>query len=765
MTRKTMDSTANSATFYAHSIPGEPQSSWHELYSHLADTADRARQFGEAFGAGEWAYLAGLWHDLGKYSSEFQRRITGDPDAHCEEEEGETTAPSYSRRPDHSTAGALHAWGKDKARGLPLAFAIAGHHGGLLNLHEALRPRLENKGPLYEQLPLNLIPEAIKVPSLPDAPHWLSKKISQGEKEALRLSYELWIRFLYSALVDADFLDTEAFLAPEKAALRGVYPTLSELLEKLRSYLSRLSREASDTLVNRLRVRALESCWAAAPEPPGVFSLTVPTGGGKTLSSMGFALQHAIYHGLRRVIVVIPYTSIIEQNAAQYREVFGPEAVVEHHSNLDPAKEDYRNRLACENWDAPVIVTTSVQFLESLFANRSSRCRKLHNIARSVVIFDEVQTLRIGLLLPILDALKELTSHYGVSLLLCTATQPAFRARPSEVPGQAFPGFEEIREIIPQDLARDFRQLRRVSVRLPRDLSQKTTWEELASRINEQRQVLVVVHRRQDARDLVRLLPEDALHLSALMCPAHRSDIIQEVKRRLKEKEPCRLISTQLIEAGVDVDFPVVYRALGGADLLAQASGRCNREGTLKDDSGNPVPGHFEAFVAPTDPPRGTPKMGLEQTIIMIRLSGGGLDIFASETYEAYFRRLYGGHTLDEKGIQTARAALNFKDVGRKFQLIEDEGTTPVIVPYGGSSERLRRLEKEGPTREGLRALQPYIVTLYQQDVERLRAASALATVREIVTTLASTHDHLYDSRFGLVVDGPLAADPDRLIQ
>jgi CRISPR-associated endonuclease/helicase Cas3 len=455
--------------------------------------------------------------------------------------------------------------------------------------------------------------------------------------------------------------------------------------------------------------------------------------------------------------VVIPYTSIIEQSARQYREVFGVDNVVEHHANLDPKKEDHRNRLACENWDAPIIVTTSVQFLESLLANRSSRCRKLHNIVGSVVVFDEVQTLPIGHLIPILDLLKELVRNYRVSILLSTATQPALAQRPSALSGPS-PGFESITEIVDDPLP-TFIAMRRAEVLWPKKLNEPITWETLATELARHERVLAIVHRREDARILAKLLPQETFHLSALMCAAHRSCILDVIKTMLSTAGPVRVVSTQLVEAGVDLDFPVVYRAFGGLDAIAQAAGRCNREGKL------PNPGQVHIFVAPTDPPRGTPRAAAQVAAIMLA-EEPALDPLRPDIFERYFRELYFVQPQqDASGIQADRAAWKFKSVAENFHLIEDDGSQPIVVPYDETiGDRLEALRRFGPSRERLRALQPYLVSVYPREKDALEQIGALDTIADTVQALNPMHAHLYDSRFGLVLEGPLAAAPSGLV-
>jgi CRISPR-associated endonuclease/helicase Cas3 len=729
----------------------------HSLSAHLADTAHRAKTAAVHFHSADWGELAGLWHDLGKYAPKFQAKIRSESgiDAHLE-------SPG---RVDHSTAGALLALKEFGPQGgLALAFAIAGHHAGLDDKTN-LDSRFEQK---QDHLDPALAAAGAAVPKQPKPaqPPFLAS--SQGKTpDDLRRGYEFWVRMLFSALVDADFLDTEAFHAGGtggKPAFRTTDETLDQLREKFDAHMvakqaSAAETDGSKSAVNRARDRILQACRERADDPPGVFQLTAPTGAGKTLAAMAFALNHALKHGLRRAIVVIPFTSIIEQNAEEYRDVFGAANVVEHHASLDPKKESPRNRVACENWDAPIVVTTSVQFFESLLANRGSRCRKLHNVAKSVVIFDEVQTLPAEHLTPILDLLKELVRSYGVSLVLSTATQPALGQRSVGLSGQ-FPGFERVTEIV-ADLPRTFAELRRVEVQWPTDLDRPTIWEELAAEIGREPRVLAVVHKRDDARTLAKLLPDDTLHLSALMCAAHRSAVIARIKKRLKNETggPVRVVSTQLVEAGVDLDFPVVYRAFGGLDSIAQAAGRCNRNGKLL-----PNLGQVRIFVAPSKPPKGTPARAA-CAARMLLAADPSLDALDPAVFDRYFREVYfTAPSLDRDGIQADRAAWKFKTVAEKFAMIEDDGSDAVLVPYGDGVVRLEELRAMGPSRYLLRALQPYVVTLYPQQVKALEEAGALEEVVESVLALRVTHRNLYSDRFGLVLDGPLAADPSALV-
>ncbi|MBK1620230.1 CRISPR-associated endonuclease Cas3'' [Lamprobacter modestohalophilus] len=532
----------------------------HSLVEHLQAVAQRSGHFASGFGGRDWAALAGQWHDLGKYRDRFQHYIRAASGldretAHIESRSGRTT---------HSTAGALLAEQRLGLIGRVVAYLIAGHHAGLHDWSEGLDARMASAD-AQEELAEALAAE-------PPA-EILQAEFPQADLQGVpggSMGFALWVRMLFSCLVDADFLDTEAFMAPEQVSSRAGWPGMELLAERFDAAMSELLAKAEPTPVNLLRREILQDWRNAALKPPGVFSLTVPTGGGKTLSSMAFALNHARQHGKRRIIHVIPYTSIIEQTADVFRGIFG-DAVIEHHSaaESDPTQEGLRSRLACENWDAPIVVTTSVQFFESLFAARTSRCRKLHNLVDSVVVLDEVQLLPPGLLQPIVDALRLLTEQYGMTLVLSTATQPALGNRCYFDAARNFNGFDRMHEIIP-DPDRLYAKLKRVEVRMPGDMQRATDWESLASELIEHDSVLVVVNSRRHARELHRLMPPDTLHLSALMCGAHRSRVITEIKQRLADDVPTRVVSTQLVEAGVDLDFPVVYRAFAGLDSIAR---------------------------------------------------------------------------------------------------------------------------------------------------------------------------------------------------
>lgn len=690
--------------FFAHSSGSSDTADWHLLSEHLEGTGRRAGSFFDAVGFAEMARVAGLLHDLGKYSDKFQKRLTGDPS-----------------RVDHSTAGAKLALERYGPKlGKALAFCVAGHHAGLANgidgeritaLRDRLRsdfgrdiPPLESVWEAEITLPANVAPQAIRLKN----------------REAGGFAAAFLVRMVFSALVDADYLDTEAYFAglEGRTPSRGGHPALSELKARLDSSLVALSARAGPTDVNALRARVLTNAREKAALDPGLFALTVPTGGGKTLASLAFALEHALRHDQARVIYVIPFMSIVEQTAQVFRQALqedGAGFVLEHHSAFEEERITGREareklHLAMENWDAPVIVTTAVQFFESLFANRPSRCRKLHNIANSAVILDEAQTLPLSLLRPCVAAIDELARNYRTSIVLCTATQPALLAPDFR------DGLEGVREIAPDPPAL-YRALKRVSVHDAGILEDRS----LAERLRSSEQALCIVNSRRHARELYELLAdaEGAFHLTTLMCAKHRSAVLANIQARLINGAPVRLVSTSLIEAGVDVDFPVVYRATAGIDSLAQAAGRCNREGRLA--SGDVYT--FEAADSEAHkPPPEVEQFAAAGRAVMRRHA----DPLALDAIEDYFRQLYWlkDDQLDSNDILGAirkRADtfdFPFETIAARFRVIETP-LLPVIAPYRGPDdadrtvddlvEQLRHVERPGAI---ARRLQPYIVQI-----------------------------------------------------
>jgi len=724
---------------FAHSREGDgDRSRWHLLEEHLHKTAELARRFASAWHAGDWGYLAGLWHDIGKYSSEFQQRIgaAGGEDAHIEN----------AARVDHSTAGAKHANGaiKNKGFGKAIAYVIAGHHGGLpdgISAESCLRSRLEKQIPSYDKCPQEILaPKPLELP-LAIAP-------DRGGVQS-----SMFIRMLYSCLVDADFLDTEAFKNSQRGQQRQGYRTLNELEAVFFERFGEMRKTTPDSPVNRERKLILDQCLKASQKDMGLFSLTVPTGGGKTLSSMAFALRHAAKHGLKRVIYVIPFTSIIEQNAAVFRSMLGEDAVLEHHSNFESENEDHRSRLAAENWDAPIIVTTNVQFFESLFANRSSRCRKLHNIAESVVILDEIQTLPPPFLLPCLETLKELAATYRTSIVLCSATQPAIQKRTDFAMG-----LEGVTEIIddPHELARS---LKRTDITvLP-----QTPDTELAEQMRKYEWALCVVNTRRHARNLYTAMEgaDGLYHLSALMCPVHRRQVLDVIRRRLSDVQACRVISTQLIEAGVDIDFPVVFRSVAGIDSVAQAAGRCNREGKLER-------GKVFVFVPESGIPAGHFRQTAQAAESVIRRHAN--DILSLAAIEDYFRLYYWtkGDGLDEEGILAMLHAgcqkgdFPFKTVAEKFRFIKDE-MKPVVIPFDDAARTLiRTLDYCEKPAALARMLQKYTVSVYPNEWGRLLSFGSIDMKAGMFPVLID--EALYKKDLGLCADDPLQRDAEDLL-
>lgn len=767
---------------------------WHSLDEHLNKVSALAADFAAEFGAAPWAALAGIWHDLGKYRVGFQRYIRqcGDPDAHIE---GRVAGSEKT----HSAAGAL--WAQeylaevDKRSGpvvaRVLAYLIAGHHAGLDNWFGALHERFNREDTIREKCDALAvaIPAAILKPSaaLPDL-----NTIRTDQKDNIPGRFALWVRMLFSCLVDADFLDTERFMSQDKAEARSGFMPVDELEQRLTERLTLMAQEVAArgearSQVNLKRAEVLRACLAKAELPPGVFSLTVPTGGGKTLSSLAFALRHAVRHGKRRVIYAIPYTSIIEQTAGIFRSIFGDENVIEHHSNVevDDTQETARSRLACENWDAPLIVTTNVQLLESLFASRTSRCRKLHNLVGSVIVLDEAQLLPVPYLQPVVDVLRLLVKDYGVTLVLCTATQPTLESRNGFDQARQLRGFAagEIREIV-DDVAGLYGALERVRVHLPADLKTPSNWEQLAPQIAGHDAVLAVVGRRADARELyTRVKAEDRTglwHLSGLMCAQHRSDTIADIKQALLARRQAlvagqkpasvRVISTQLIEAGVDLDVPVVYRALAGLDSIAQAAGRCNREGRLDK-------GEVHVFVPPKPAPPGVLRMAEQATRILWEALPPEADPMGVERFADFFRRLYGDANLDAKDVCNLLRVgqigdVNFRTAAERFRLIDEAEGATVFVRYKRDADDeaidvlLNTLKKEGPQRWLLRKLQRYGVSIYQRDLQRLEALGDIEPLGGDFPGLyvqSFGNDVLYDRVLGINVDGA-PGDPGSLV-
>lgn len=674
--------------YLAHSpTPVHPEGQ--PLKEHLENVSALSASFCASFGAEADGSRSGLYHDIGKYSDAFQRRIGGSKEL-----------------VDHSSAGAMLLFGK---RNLPAAMCIAGHHAGLSDIgtkndlsdsfmariNHALRGEIESCDAWRIELP---------------------EDIPVGGKNTLDLDTFFYTKMLFSALTDADWLDTEAYFnaRPYVESLVG----MDKLTKMLDDYVSRWKDPEGE--INRRRCRILRAAVDHAADAPGLFSMTVPTGGGKTISSMAFALHHASQHGKRRIIYVIPYCSILEQTQGVFEDIFGKKLITAHYSGAEYSSsengEDSRV-FSAENWEAPIILTTAVQFFESLYSNKPGKNRKLHNIAQSVIVFDEAQMLPVPFLRPCLGAICQLVQRYGCSAVLCTATQPAL----GPLLDKFLPGFS-VRELCPEP-EKMYQAFRRVQYVDDGEL----TNEELVFRLQMRKQALCVVNSRRQAQELYSALGarEGSYHLSTLMTPDHRRSVLREIRERLQDGKDCRVISTSLIEAGVDVDFPEVYRALAGLDSIIQSGGRCNREG--KRPTGESL---VHVFYTDVRPPR-----VIEQNISAAERT---LRSFpqpdSPEAIYAYFHfLLYTLKTeqqLDKEQILENAGRLRFQTVSEAFRLIDGADHT-VYIPVGEGERLTKELRQHGPDRTLLRQLGPYGVTVYRQHFTQLQEMGALELVSE----------------------------------
>lgn len=700
------------------------------IIEHLTETANMAAGFGEAFNNREYAYLCGLLHDIGKYSDKFQNRIK-----------------NCGKKCDHATAGSRIIY-KNKPFGMIGAYCIAGHHSGLQNCGS--KTDVGGEGTLYGRLVEDYqIPdyEAYKN-EITESQCLLNGKphIQPLNKGSFSISF--LIRLLYSALVDADYLNTEFFMR-NGIVERSVDYCFMDFQKKLNNVLSSFSDKG---IINEKRAAILKSCLSKADMKRGLFTLTVPTGGGKTLSSMAFAIKHLLKNKMDRIIYVIPYTSIIEQNAKVFKDIFGDENVLEHHSNFDFKDDDSINnkqRLSTENWDVPIVVTTNVQFFESLFANKSSRCRKLHNMANSVIIFDEAQMFPTEFLTPCIMAIAELVHNCNSTAVLCSATQPAITEK--------FP-----KAIISNEICEKTEELystfKRTTI-VNRGIIES---DELAREMNDMYQCLCIVNTRKHALKLFELLKgEGNYHLSTLMFPEHRKTVLKEIRQRLKNKLPCRVVSTRLIEAGVDVDFPRVYRVLGGVDSIVQAAGRCNREGKLENNNGDRILGEVHVFESEEEFAKRQPpsfKREIEVTKQIIKKYD---DMTSPEAIKDYFIILYG--YLGEKGLDTkdiyerlekgyanGKFEYDFQSISEEFKLI-GENTFSVIIPFNDNARKLiEQLRYVDYYRKIIRSLQGYTVNIYENEYKALLGTGKLYQVKDEIMVLINKED--YDDNTGLKV-------------
>ncbi len=686
-----------SKKFYAHSLPGKPPEQWQLLQNHLENVAMKTYAFARSFGGGSLAKPLGLNHDLGKGTFFWQAYLRH------ENEIIDEFMHYYTGRVEHAIYGARRLYEHSKEAGKLLAYCIAGHHGGLPNWIDAPESSLKER--------LNRCVQDIefqtKIPELPQ-----SLPLNVPDNSLFGFQLQFFVRMLFSCLVDSDFLDTEEALDKKKAGWRSKHPDLSELVEPFWRNFDKLRQQAEKTKVNDQREIVLSDCIKKAKAFPGLFSLTVPTGGGKTLASLAFALEHAKTHNKHRIIYVIPFTSIVEQNAAVFRKMLGDEAVLEHHCNFIPDQTDWITRLSSENWDAPVIVTTNVQFFDSFYARKPSKCRKLHNVADSVVIFDEVQAIPVEKLRPCLEVIRELALNYKVTCVLCTATQPAIHY--SE---EFQSGLKDVREIV-DDVRALFSTLKRTEEKFVGILSE----QELAGKLTAHEQVLCIVNTRQQALDVFNELPasKENIHLSALMYPAHRSRKLADIRSRLNHGLPCRVVSTQLIEAGVDVDFSCVYRAISGIDSIAQAAGRCNRNGRSHE------PGPVFVFAFSEEPENSFFRKAAQSARKLFEPFDG--DLTSPDCVHEYFSDYFwkNQYHMDEDGIielcaNSQRGDIQFKDIA-DFQMIET-ATIPVVIAVEETATALiHQLEFSEHPGSILRKLQQYSVQIYSYQLDEIRS-------------------------------------------
>lgn len=723
--------------FFAHSVDGKSKAEWETLEAHSRAVATRTAKFATSFDSTEVAALLGLVHDLGKAKPQFQAKLSGE----CNDE-------------PHSGEGAKILQEKYLGIGSLLAACVAGHHSGLPDA-EDLTARLKTV-------------RLIKIPDWLDMPSAIAPFGPLKTGQPSHFSVQFVTRMLYSCLVDADELETAGFYRALEGHPINRVPAAVTQAHKA-AFDNHIARFAGCTgTVNTLRAEILTHVRAQATQKPGLFTLTVPTGGGKTLASLGFGIDHALAHGLERIIHVIPYTSIVEQTADVFEQVLGIDQVVEHHSTFDwdgiTDDEDLmRLRRVTRNWDAPVIVTTAVQFFESLFAARKRRCAKLHNLSRAVIVIDEAQTMPRKLLRPCLAAISELARHYGATVVLSTATQPVLtREKGLTVPE----ALEDVRELAP-DPDRLYAALCRTQVT---DIGPQDD-AALVTRITSVPQVLAIVATRKHARALFNQLAElpGTLHLSTSMTAQHRRHVLADVRMRLDKGLPVRLISTSLVEAGVDVDFPIVLRAAAGIDSVAQAAGRCNREG-------REVQGAVYVFTPTADGARHPKNSEAAQMadIGLNVLNAHSEDPLSQEAVTAYFQALLwsqGDAALDAAVVDPQGAPKNgilneistsgshfefrFDKIAQAFRMI-DNAQAPVIVRgglWGIDDQFLRKLELMEGSGGIARALQPYVVNLPHHIRRALEGSRAVSLWREDLfgrEFLLLDHAALYDDRAGM---------------
>ena len=700
--------------------------------NHAAGVAERASHYANEFGMSSWGKVLGALHDIGKQSNAFQQ--------HIRRESGYAPETKVEGDYHHAYIGAIIArrlYGKTSDNFF--VNQILSHHSGLHDSDELDGENSELKKEIPAEVNTNI--EKIVL----DKPSFICE-----HSDWHHLS-----RMLFSCLVDADYLDTEAFMDKGSSILRSNKATLETLLPRLEDYLRGLKESAKETMLNNIRNEVQQLCIESSRSGVGFYSLTVPTGGGKTLSSLVWAIKHAIHNGQKRIIIAIPYTSIIVQTAAILRTIFGNDNVLEHHSNVNPEqikdeKLKERMKLATENWDYPIIVTTNVQLFGSMFSNKPSACRKLHNIANSVIILDEAQTLPMDYLQPIVDSLKTYHKLFHVSVLFTTASQPVLSGIIEGCnPKTTFTGIKDIKEIVPKEL-KLHEKLRRVKLSIDNN---GKSYDEIANMLMRHKRVLCIVNTRIDAKEIFERLPQEGitLHLSKMMCPAHVSQTINKMKEALKNNSNgiIRVVSTQLIEAGVDIDFPVVFRQEAGLDSILQAAGRCNREG--RQDSSTC---YVFSLSKEHSLPRGFIQDGNNARLSLSNTS----DWFSPETMASYFRQLYNRtDSFDKKDMRHYLydvKNMSFASAAKDFQLIEDNGRNVYII-WKDSADLLRQLMEEGPSYPLMKRLSQYSVNIYQRDFESLCKMGVVT--EKIEGIFIVDYSQQYDDYIGLRIDNKWA--------
>ena len=741
------------------------------LQEHLINVASLAGEFAASFNNKDWAYFAGMLHDLGKAFPEWQNHLLSNKGTSV----------------NHSEAGAEYAYSilKDKYKPFEkvISYLIAGHHAGLPDWNGKSGTRLSSiikKDDYKKLLNINDLQNILNQPLPKSIPLGNFNKAKENPQKLL-VYYHLWIRMLYSCLVDADFLDTERFMTPDNTALRGNYLSISELKQRLDAYMENKSKNSSDSELNRIRKQILKDNIAAAQKESGFFSEEVPTGGGKTLAAMSFALHHAVKYNKQRVIVVIPYTSIIEQTAKVYKYgtdsdelieqykkegkcLFGEGNVLEHHCNFDfdsnaNKQLSQKQKLAVQNWDAPIVVTTNVQFFESIYNAHPSHERKLHNIVNSVIILDEVQMMSPEYLQSMLNALQGLVKCFGCTVVLSSATQPAIQGKIGSDTAQ-FDGIpkEDITPIInnPYELAQ---KLKRVNIDTSLCKNKIQSWEALACKLKEYNQVLCIVSTRKDCRELYNLMPQGTIHLSALMCPQDRSETISIIKQKLKNNETVRVISTQIVECGVDIDFPVVYRSIAGIDSIAQSAGRCNREGKIKQG------GTLYLFNPPSCIPTGTMLKAFDTTSDLLEKYNYDIDLnpqLYNDYFTSYYKKINDFNKPDftECMIDCKnKGNFEFRTLSDNYHLIENTYQQSVFVLYTSrftgenNINLLQRLINGEINKELLNKLSLYSVNLPIKDVNTLVEQGRIICPVEGIYVQNISDTSLYERGLGVVME------------